>query len=51
MNDLRKSITNKELREKRAQFYDVFTLEEGTSKAVIEKLFKDLLGDVSDSLI
>ena len=51
INELRKSVFNKDLREKRGQFYDIFTLEEGTSEKVIQQLFKDMLGDVSDGLI
>jgi|3_EtaG_2_1085321.scaffolds.fasta_scaffold01067_5 hypothetical protein len=51
LNELRKAVTNKDLKEKRGHFFDVFTLEEGADQQVIERLFKDLLGDVSDSLI
>ena len=51
INDLKKSIHNKDLRKKREQFYSIFTLEKGTSEKVIEQLFRDTLGDVSDSLI
>jgi hypothetical protein len=49
INELRKGIGDTELRKKRGQLYDVFTLKENESKAVVEKAFRELLTKVADT--
>ena len=47
-NELLESIGDKKLREKRAQYYDVWTLGEDQAEKVIKQSFKNLVGEVSD---
>lgn len=51
ISKLKKGITTSRLNKKKGQLYDMFTAKEGTDEKVLKKLFKDLLGDESDSVI
>ena len=51
IKDLKNRIPTATLKKKRAEFYDAFTVKEGTDTAIIKKLYKDLLGDQTDALL
>ncbi len=48
INKLRKLVNSKELADKKGALYDIFTLGEDQTEAVVKAHFKKLVGDIAD---
>tara|TARA_R110002020_G_scaffold256273_2_gene469909 strand:+ start:12466 stop:16341 length:3876 start_codon:yes stop_codon:yes gene_type:complete len=48
-NQLLKDLSKDDMKRKRGEYYDIWSLEKGVSEEIIKKRFKQLVGDVADS--